>query len=684
MLKHSVIETEEFVISSVYQSSQPEHPVEVIQFDAKQLQQSSEPTLMHSLGNVAGVSVISTGIGNAKPVIRGLSNNRVLVFNQGMPFDNQQWGDDHALGLNGLGIDKVEIIKGPSSLIYGADAMGGVLHFVAEKPAPVKTIKAHVGSKYFSNTRGQSSTFGIKGTREFMRFGVNAGYVSHADYKQSNDVMGDYPRVTNTRFNERGLRANMGFITKPWVSDFTYSFNQAAIGIPEELSFQNLDTDLLVPYQLTTSQVLSTENSFFIGASKLTVNLGYQNNNRKEFEHEHEEESGLEEEHEAPEYLKQKLIYSTSDTGALDLTLKTYNYDVKWFLPSHKKVDVIIGTQGKVQQNRNVGEELLIPDADVAQYGVFGLFKYKLKRFNILSGIRYDIKEITSFESKEEHENEEEYEEEHGEMEPFYVSFGAVNGSFGITYEIDSTWLLRSNVASGFRAPNLAELGSNGVHHGAQRYEIGDNQLKTENNIEIDLGIEMNSEHVSLIVSPFYNFINNFIYLNPQDSLIDGVQVFNYTQTDANLYGFEAVVDIHPHAMHWLHFETQYAMVIGKRSDGTYLPRIPSNNMLNTLRAEIGDKWKLKESFISFSVNTLFAQNKVDQYETPTLTYVLLNASMGTDFYIGKQQFSLTVGVTNLLDRKYFNHLSRMKQRGIYNMGRNVVLGLRIPLNVKG
>lgn len=679
-LKHSVLETEEFVISSVYQSSQPEHPVEVVQFDAKQLQQSSEPTLMQSLGTVAGVSIISTGIGNAKPVIRGLSNNRVLVYNQGMPFDNQQWGDDHSLGLTGLGIDKVEIIKGPSSLLYGADAMGGVLHFVAEKPAPVKTIKAQVGSKYFTNTNGQSTTFGIKGTQEFIRFGLNAGYVSHGDYKQSANVGGSYPRVTNTRFNERAIRSNIGFITKPWVSDITYSFNQSVIGIPEELSFQNLDQDVMIPYQLTTSHVLSAENSIFLGGSKVTVNLGYQNNNRKEFEHDHEHEEEHEEQ-ESPEYLRQQLFYSLNDTGALDLTLKTYNYDVKWFLPSMNKLDVIIGTQGKFQENQNLGEEILIPNANVAQFGFFSLFKYKLNRFNFLFGLRYDIKKMTALEMEEEYEHEEEH--EHGEIEPFDLFFGAVNGSFGVTYNMDSTWLFRSNIASGFRAPNLAELGSNGVHHGAQRYEVGDANLNTENNIEFDLGIEMNSEHVSMIFSPFYNYINNFIYLAPQDTIIDGVQVFHYKQTDANLYGFEAVVDIHPHAMHWLHFETQYAMVIGKRTDGTNLPRIPGNNLLNTLRAEIGEIWKLKKSYLSVGVNTLFEQNNIDEFETRTLTYVLLNASLGTDVLIGKQRFELTFGVTNLLDRKYFNHLSRLKQRGIYDMGRNIMLGLRIPLNVK-
>lgn len=685
-LEHSVIESKEFVVSSVYQSSQDENPVEVIQFDAKQLQQSSNISLMQSLGSVAGVSVSGTGVGVSKPVIRGLSNNRVLVYNQGMPFDNQQWGDDHSLGLNELGIDKVEIIKGPSSLLYGADAMGGVLHFVAEKPAPVNTIQASVANKYFTNTDGYKTSFGIKGTKEHFRFGLNAGYNVHSDYKQSESIFDNqYLRVTNTRFNERALRGSIGLITKLWITDVTYSFNQAAIGIPEEQSFQNFDKKLFMPFQLTTSNVLSMENTFFFGGSKVAVNLGYQNNDRKEFEDEHahetEEEHDEHEEHGETEYFDQKLLYSLNDTGALDMNLTTYNYDVKWFLPGGKNLDVVFGSQGKTQKNSNRGHEVLIPDADISQLGVFSLFKYRLKKFNFLTGVRYDMKTITTFET-EPAGHEEEHEEEHVEIDPLDLNFGAVNGSFGVTYQLDSAWLIRTNIATGYRAPSLAELTSNGVHHGAFRYELGNSNLTTENNVELDLGVELNSEHVSWAFSGFYNYINNFIYLTPQDSVIDNVQLFEYTQADANLYGFETTLDIHPHAMHWLHFETQYALVIGKKTDGTYLPRIPGNNLLNTLKAEIKDFKFIKNPFMSIGVNTVFEQNNLDAFETITPTYMLLNASVGADLMLGKQTIELTVGVTNLLDREYVNHLSRLKQDGIYNMGRNIVFNVRMPFQI--
>ena len=366
------------------------------------------------------------------------------------------------------------------------------------------------------------------------------------------------------------------------------------------------------------------------------------------------------------------------------MNLTTYNYDVKWFLPTDKKIGVVLGSQGKIQTNTNRGHEILIPDANVTQYGIFSLFKYKLNKFNFLTGLRYDVKTITTSETEPEgHDEEHDEEGELHEIAPIDERYAAANGSFGITYQLDSAWLIRTNVATGFRAPNLAELTSNGVHHGALRYELGNSRLTTENNVELDLGVELTSEHVSWALSGFYNHINNFIYLAPQDSVVDNVQLFEYTQTDANLYGFETTIDIHPHAMHWLHFETQYAMVIGRKTDGTYLPRIPGNNLLNTLKAELNDFKFIQQPFMSVAVNTVFNQSNIDAFETVTSSYALLNVNIGGDLMIKKQKIELSVGVTNLLDKAYYNHLSRLKSAGINNMGRNIVVNLRVPFNIK-
>ncbi|MCO6500219.1 MAG: TonB-dependent receptor [Vicingus serpentipes] len=653
-LTHAVIETKEFIVSSVYHNSQDENPVDVIQFDQTQLQQATAPTLMEALTNVAGVNMIATGTNIGKPVIRGLSYNRVLVFSEGIPIDNQQFGDEHGLGLGEIGIDKVEIIKGPSSLLYGADAMGGVLHFVEERPANINTVVGDVGTKYFSNTNGYVINLGLKGTKDNFRFKLRGGYSSHGDYLQGNGE-----RVTNTRYTESAFKASVGYMKKWWSGDVNYSFLQSSIGIPEEIGEQNTNRTLLEPFQLITNHILSSQNTIYIKKSHIKLNVGYLSNNRQEFE-----AGGL----------QQAFYHDIIDTAALDMLLQTVNYDVKWHLPEWKRIEVIIGAQGKYQTNANSGEENLIPDAEVQQVGGFGMLKYAKDKLSVISGVRYDVKRI--------HGDQMLTFGEEGFKRAFKQHYESINGSFGLTYKWTDKYLTRLNVASGFRAPNLAELSSNGIHEGTFRYEIGNLTLKTEQNVELDFGVEYIDEHVSLTFSAFNNVINNYIFLAPTDTIIDDAAVFTYEQTDANLYGFEATVDIHPHNMHWLHFETQYAMVIGEKSNGTALPRIPANNLLVTLKAEVKDFSWMKNPYVSVAGNTFFDQTSITSFETTTPGYTLLSAKVGGDLQLGKQKVILSLGVTNILNQRYYNHLSRLKADGIYNMGRNVIVNLKVPFGI--
>jgi len=653
-LHPAVIESKEFVVSSVYHSSQDENPVDVIQFDSKELAQSTAPTLMQALTNVAGVNMVSTGTAIGKPVIRGLSYNRVLVFSEGIPIDNQQFGDEHGLGLSEIGIDKVEIIKGPSSLLYGADAMGGVLHFVEERPANINTVVGDFGTKYFTNTNGYSTNLGIKGTSNKMRFRVRGGFSSHGDYKQGNGE-----RVTNTRYTESALKTSVGFMKKWWSGDVNYSFLQSAIGIPEEIGVQNTSRTLLAPFQVITNHLISSQNTFYIKKSHIKLNVGHLTNNRKELE---------------DGELEQDVYHAINHQAALDMLLQTTNYDIKWHLPEFKHIEIILGSQGKYQTNKNSGEENLIPDATTKQLGGFGMLKYAKNKFSLIAGTRYDVKTIDGQQML--------LPQDEGYKRAFKKRFGSFNGSLGFTYKWNDKLLTRINVASGFRAPNLAELASNGVHEGTFRYEVGNLVLATEQNVELDLGLEYVNEHVSFAISAFDNAINNYIFLAPTDSIIDGTNVYTYLQNDANLYGFETTLDIHPHAMHWLHFETQYAMVIGVKKDGTDLPRMPANNLLNTLKAELKDYKHLKHSFVSVGIKTVFTQNKVSDFETRTPSYVLLGAKVGGDVLIGKQVLQLSIGISNLLNKKYYNHLSRLKEEGVYNMGRNLVVNLKIPFGI--
>ena len=237
----------------------------------------------------------------------------------------------------------------------------------------------------------------------------------------------------------------------------------------------------------------------------------------------------------------------------------------------------------------------------------------------------------------------------------------------------------RINIASGFRAPNLSELTSNGVHEGSNRYEIGNKTLKNEQNFQVDLNLEYKRQHFEGFINGFYNHINNYIYITPTGAEIDGNDVYNYVQNNAYLFGGEAGIHFHPHPYDWLHFTSSFENVIGKQ-DSNYLPLIPANQWKNNFRAEFDSKNWLNKGFASLFLNYTFAQHNLSKFETKTADYFLLNFALGGNITFSKKVFHLNLNANNLLNKNYVNHLSRLKTDRINNMGRNIILSLNFDL----
>ncbi|MGI9544741.1 MAG: TonB-dependent receptor plug domain-containing protein, partial [Cyclobacteriaceae bacterium] len=588
------------------------------------------------------------GVNIGKPVIRGLSYNRVLVYTQGIRLENQQWGDEHGLGLMEMGIDKVEIIKGPSSMLYGSDAMGGVLHLIEERPAAPEKIQGDYNLKLFSNTQGYNTNLGFKGASNKLRYGIRAGLQSHADYK-----MGNGNRVTNSRFSDAGVKANLGLNYNWMITNFNYQFIGSEVGIPEEVALQSTSRKEMSPYQALDSHLFSNQTSFFINNSRLKANLGYSRNQRKEFEEDAPPENG----------------------PALDMQLSTFSYDIKWYLPSNEKSTFILGIQGLSQQNSNSGEEVLIPDAEVNDFGGLVLGKYSLSDFSIQTGLRFDRRHIQTNQIGELGEQ--------GFVPSIDRNFTSLNGALGATYQHKEEWLLRANFATGFRAPNLAELASNGPHEGTNRYEICNPDLQNERNYEVDLGAEWQTKHISFVLTGFYNYISDYIFLTPTNSFIEGEQVYNFIQDDANLKGFESALHIHPHPLDWLHFESGFSLVNAQRTDGEELPLIPAYKLNNVIRAEFNHWENVSNAFFQVSIKTAFRQSRISEFETITPGYTLVNIGIGSQLKIGNQIADWNLTINNLLDHNYYDHLSRLKVNGINNIGRNTSLGLKVPFGIK-
>jgi len=235
-------------------------------------------------------------------------------------------------------------------------------------------------------------------------------------------------------------------------------------------------------------------------------------------------------------------------------------------------------------------------------------------------------------------------------------------------------------MASGFRAPNLAELTSFGVHHGSNRFEIGNPDLESEQNFQIDLSLEYGNRHFEMFANGFYNKLNNYIFASPTGEVIEDNQVFEYVQNDANLYGGEFGIHFHPHPFDWLHLESSYELVIGEQENGDDLPLIPANKWANTIRVEIKGTETFNDIYTALVLDSFMEQDKVSLNETITPAYNLLHFRMGANLSFEKINIGMNLSFNNLLDETYISHLSVLKADLIPNPGRNVVLGLNFKI----
>ena len=651
-LEPSHLHLHEVVISTSSQKLQNENLMNVTSLKLNSIENNSSLSLPEKLATLPGMSQLSTGAGIGKPVIRGLSGNRVAVFSQGVRVENQQWGDEHGLGLDDNGYESVEIIKGPASLLYGSDALGGVLYFVDERYARQNSTEGKINSQFFSNTVGFRNNASFKLSKNNFHWNVFGGYTNNKDYSDGNNF-----NVPNSRFNTADLKTAFGFTIKKWTSALRYNYLNENYGLTEidSSSLSNYEDQRAVkfPYQHLQTHLLSSENTLFIKESKLKINVGNVFNNRQELE-----EDG-------------------NDQAALELNLNTVSLNARWYSPEIKeKWSFIAGTQEMFQTNANRGEEILIPDATTLDIGFFGTaaFHYK-EQSNIQAGLRFDNRTINGEQNGEPGDED---------FKPsFTKKFPSINFSLGAVHHFKKYLSIRANLSSGFRAPNTFELLSNGVHEGTFRYEMGDISLKSENSYQLDASLNYESEHFEFFVNPFVNYLLHYIYLQPDDSMIDGFPVYHYRQTSAILLGGEGGLHFHPHPLDWLHIEVNYSTVFGNDENGSPLPLVPSQKINSALRVEFKAKKVLQRFNACLQHIYSFRQNRIAEFETETPGYYLLNAGIGFVFKFGKQELFLSAGVSNLLNTTYYDHLSRYKTEGIYNIGRNFTVGLSVPFEIR-
>ncbi|WP_199136264.1 TonB-dependent receptor [Pedobacter sp. ASV12] len=665
-LEASVIESAEVVITGTpYSANNKTNSLAVVSISREKLAQAAGTNIVDAIAKVPGVSQVTTGGAISKPSIRGLGYNRVLTIVDGAREEAQQWGDEHGVEVDQFSAARIEVLKGPASLLYGSDALGGVINIIDDLVPAAGDFNGNFTTNYNTNNGLTASSLMLQGNSDGL---VYRGRVS---YKNAYGFGYKDHTVPNSGFNETNVSGMIG-LNKTWgYAHLNLSRFNTNIGLVEEGPNDNgdyLDEEgnvisnseaqkrkLNLPFQNINHYRAALNSNILLGGGQLKTTLAFQRNVRKEFEE------------------------SATEPG-LYLNLNSYTYDVKYSFANNGVWEPTIGVQGMHQTNANNGDEFLIPDYTSDNIGAFAYLKRNFAKGAINAGIRYDHKNIDGRDLIDADGNQ--------VFTAFNNKFSNVSGSVGFAFEIAKNLNLKGNAGSGFRAPNIAELGANGRHEGTFRYEKGNSNLKQETSLQFDLGLEYNAEKVTLGLNAYSNKIYNYIYpgnfnnetinFQEEDGSTTVLPLYRYVQTNATLMGGEASVDFH--LIKALHFENTFAYVKGtNNATKAPLPFIPAASLNNELRFEPQIKG-LSDSYIKIGLTNVFKQDRFDSFETETNGYTLIDAGIGTAVKVKKGKINLWVTGQNLTDKLYFNHLSRYKPAGIYNPGRNLSFGISVPL----
>ena len=661
-------------------------PISVV--TPQELRSTASTNIIDAISHQPGVSQLTTGGSISKPIIRGLGYNRVVVMSEGVRQEGQQWGDEHGVEVDGSSVNSVEILKGPASLMYGSDAMAGVVILHAQPTLAEGEMRANVSSEYQTNNGLFGYNLSIAGNQK--------GFVWDARYsdKMAHSFKNKYDGyVPGSQFRERAGRLMLG-LNKAWGhSRLIWTAYHLTPGIvegerdPETGELEHAEGwtahqyGKSLPFQQVKHNKLVWDNSFNLHSGNIKAIIGYQQNRRQEFE-------------------------ESADEYELYFKLHTLTYDLRYVTNERNGWKFSTGIGGMYQKSGNEGEEYLIPDYHLFDFGIYATATKNISgRWTLNGGVRYDHRRL--------HGNEL-IEDGNKRFNDFSRNFNGLTGSIGAVYNFNEHLNVRLNLARGFRTPNMSELASNGVHEGSIRYELGNQQLKAEYSLQADLGLDFTSQYVSAQVALFANRINNYIFTHRLNQEIkEGYLTYAYTQGDARLLGFEAGIDFHP--VHSIHFSNSFsyvdAQLMHASADNKYLPFTPAPRWSSELKWELfhhshttvnhhhmmGAVHRLlfNNLYVAAGLDCYLKQTHIysaDDTETETPGYTLLSLSAGTDIQVkGKKIAELYVTADNLLNKAYQNHLSRLKyadenvvtgRRGVFNMGRNITFKIVLPIQL--
>ncbi|RNL52559.1 TonB-dependent receptor [Pedobacter jejuensis] len=723
-LEQSASNLNDVVITGVNRATElRKSPVPIAVISKRTMDQNVNTNLIDAIvKGIPGVSAVTTGPNVSKPFIRGLGYNRVLTLYDGLRQEGQQWGDEHGIEVDEYGITRAEVVKGPASLTYGSDALAGVINMIPYNPNfEDGKLKGDFNMNYQSNNGMVGSSIGLAYVKNDWKYVFRAsGKTAHNYYNKADGY------VFGTGFREYNLSASAR-IDKQW------GFSKTAITYYDNLmEIPDGSRDSLT--RRFTRQVLDfgddIKNRPIVPENELTrysINPLHQHIQHYRFYNTSQikfRNSDLNFLIGAQQSVRREYNHPTIPAQAgLYVVLNTLNYDLKYNLPDFLGIESTIGVNGMFQGNRSKdATDFPIPDYDLFDVGAFYFAKKTFGKIDVSGGIRVDRRNInwndfyvgTNSQTGFGQQVNSNYPDANLQFPSFNKSYYGLSGSLGFTYNISEKLLLKANLARGYRAPNITEIGSNGLDPGARIVYLGNRTFKPEFNLQQDIGLIAYLKDADISFEVFNNNIQNYIYqsrLTDADGnpmvIVPGNLTYQYQQSMARLYGAEVSLNLHPNHIKWLTFNNSLAYVVGlnKNEDllnrfgnaAKYLPFIPPLQFRTELKfTSQATKGSFDKPYLKFDAALFAYQNRfyaLDNTETFTEGYALFNMGMGSGIKSksGKKVFDIFIQCDNIFNKVYQSNLNRLKyfeyyssspngRSGIYNMGRNFSFKVIVPI----
>lgn len=603
-------------------------------------------SLMDALSHTEGVQAMDIGVGFSKPMIRGLGFQRVVVSDNGVKQEGQQWGADHGLEIDAFHVDGVVVIKGPASVLYGSDAMGGAIEILPPIIPYQDTLSGEILFQHQSVCSGLSGSamLAIKHKRVYSQIRYTERH--WGDYRVPADSFTYLSmrlpipdrHLKNTAGMERSGNCLLTFRNKRYEGRLNISDNyqkagffSGAHGIPNNSNMQS-DGDkwnIDLPYSLVNHLKVSSTNKWTSEKTQMMFVMAYQKNHREEWSKFHTHVIGQQ----AP---------AVDPDKELMLDLQTISAKLQFRYTPSDLWEHYAGISTSFQNNEIGGYSFLIPAYRREEYGAYYLVNYKpsdVWAFN--ASARYDISHIHT----------EAHGQDVGEVERDYHDYSLAVGAV-FTPKDGHEW--RGSIGRAYRLPSAKELTSNGVHHGAFRHELGDSTLVGEQGWQADLSYSLRKKRVDMSISPFFSYYPHFISLHPTGQwsmLPDAGQIYQYVDAPATFFGGEARVKVK--LVRDLHYEFSGEYVHTYDHDShTATPFSPPATMRNTI------SWERKRWQAYAECQSVATQTRVCHNEDETSGYNLLNVGGKVEFPVSPGKISLHVNARNILNTYHLNHLN--------------------------